>query len=153
MPLGPVRRIKVPAFNFLHKRAKTPYEGIPGTGQPIMEAIGKHVEAKGIRPSGPVIWIYDHVGDDRNVWLSAGIPVPARAPAGRFKLAKFPACECYAALYKGSMLGIHAAWEEMIEKARKKGLKGKLHTREVYRKWIAFDSEAHVTLLRLRIGK
>jgi effector-binding domain-containing protein len=117
----------------------------------MMERIDRHLESQDVKPTGPVVWSYDHSGDDRHVWLSAGVPVPPRTKAGKLKLIKVPAWSCLTALYRGSMPGIQEAWQAMVDKAADLGLEGPLQNREIYRKWIGFDSKDNVTVLQLRI--
>jgi predicted transcriptional regulator YdeE len=141
----------VPAFAFLYAEKATDYPGLSATGGAILDRLMPLVEAGKVKPKGPCIWMYDHVGGGK-VRLRAGFPVAAGAAAPRgFKIAALGKWKCATTEYKGSMAGIAKAWDAFTAGLRKSGLRPMNINREVYRKWIAFDSPANRTDLQVQV--
>jgi hypothetical protein len=141
----------VKPFLFLHGTAETDFPGIAETGGKIMDGLDKYVKAREIKVVGPVIWMYDHIGGGK-VKLRAGVPVAGVTRAGQgFSVRKQAAWPCVSTLYAGSMKKIPKAWDEFTEAVREIGLTPINKNREVYLKWIGFDSKANLTELQVAV--
>lgn len=149
MLIGKIQKQTSDPFWFLFGEAETDYPGIAAAGGKIMDVINAHVKSLEIHPTGPVIWMYDHIGDGK-VKLKAGIPVPEGVPAtGQLALRFQPAWEHMSTLFHGSMENIGKAWDEFTGEVEKSGLKPMNINREVYRKWVSFDSKENITELQV----
>ena len=138
-------------FVFLHGVKVCTYEKVPVVGQKINEGVEKLMQERGIKPAGPSIWNYDAAGPGK-LKLRAGYPVKAgtrgKAP---FTAKTEPEWKCLSAEYKGSMLKITDAWQELFDAAEKKGFRADGTRREIYKKWVGFDSAENVTELQMRV--
>lgn len=138
-------------FLFLHGTAETDFPGIGSAGREIMEGLDKYIQAREIKVSGPVIWMYDHIGGGK-VKLRAGVPVEGVTRAGQgFSIKKQKAWPCMSTLYAGPMKKIPKAWDEFTEAVREKGLDPINKNREIYLKMNGFDSKDNLTELQVAI--
>ena len=151
MPAQGFSKKTIKPFYFLYGQVKIKYEDIPVKGVAIMDKLMAFAEKKKIKASGPVVWMYEHIGNGKTV-LRAGFPVKdGKVDPGKFKLEKMEPFVCAVAEYKGAMPEIMEAWEKLNIAIEKKGLVPINHTREVYKKWIAFDSKKNITDLQIQI--
>jgi effector-binding domain-containing protein len=149
MPSLTLKKKTIKAFYFLHGVVITDFPGIAENGGMVMEAINGLVKQKGIMPTGPVIWVYDHIGEGQ-VRLKAGIPVPAGTKgSGPLKVSLQKEWACMTTVHHGSMVKIGKAWDDFTEAIKAKGLKPVNKNREVYLKWVGFNSRANSTELQM----
>jgi hypothetical protein len=145
-----LKKTKAKPFTFLYGEKETDFPGISKSGQKIMDKLMPYVGKHKIQITGPCVWAYRHLGKGR-VLLRAGFPVAKGTEAKRGALvSEEPAWECRSTIYAGAMDKIPEAWDEFIDKVKKKGLKPKNINREVYHKWIGFDSADNVTELQVQ---
>lgn len=149
MLTGKIQKQTSDPFWFLFGETETDFPGIASSGGKIMDGINAYVEAQGIQPAGPVIWMYDHIGNGK-VKLKAGVPVPEGVQGNEnLKVVLQPAWEHMSTLFHGSMEDIGKAWDDFTGEVGKSGLTPKNINREVYRKWVAFDSQENITELQV----
>jgi effector-binding domain-containing protein len=149
-----IRKIKLHTakpFVYLHGTKICAYEKVPPVGQNLNEGVEKLMADRGIQAAGPSIWTYDAAGPGK-LKLRSGYPVKAgtrgKAP---FTARTEPEWKCLSAEYQGSMLNIIEAWQELFKVAKKKGYRTDGTRREIYKKWVVFDSPDNVTELQLRV--
>ncbi len=151
MLIRKITKKTVKPFLFLHGTAETDFPGIVSTGGKIMEALDQYIKTREIKVTGPVIWMYDHIGDGM-VKLKAGVPVQGVTRAGKgFSVRQQKAWACMSTPYTGSMKKIPKAWDEFTEAIREQGLTPMNINREVYLKWIGFDSKENLTELQVAV--
>jgi hypothetical protein len=148
--IGPIKRKTAPAFTFLHGAKEAAYAKIPAEGGKIMDALQAFIEGTTVL-IGPPVWSYRAAGPGR-LALRAGLQVkPGTRGKAPYRARWEPEWICVSARYKGPMTRIAEAWEEFFAKAGKKGLAMSDERREVYLKWIGFDSADNVTELQIRL--
>jgi effector-binding domain-containing protein len=152
MLIKKIRTKGTDSFVFLHGEKIAPYEKVPVAGQKIMDGLNSYIQKYEISVLGPPIWSYEPLKG--KLRLKAGFPVKkgtrGRAP---FTAKTEPAWECVSAEFKGPMEHIIEAWIELFAAVEKKGLHFGDKRREIYRKWVDFDSEDNVTELQIRLKK
>jgi hypothetical protein len=149
-----IRNVRVKTekpFAFLRGSAVCAYEKVPEVGLKLMAQVEGHMQASGIRATGPSIWRYDPAGPGK-VTLSAGYPVKI-GTRGRAPLTarKEPSWKCLSAEYVGPMPRIIDAWMELMGEAEKRGLVQTGARREIYRTWVGMNSGKNVTELQLGV--
>ena len=110
-----------------------------------------------IAPAGPVIFVYYGIEADptQEFDLDICVPLPADAvisAAAPIACKTLPPFECIAGNYVGSMKGIGPAWRQVADVWRASGRRASGESREVYTRWIDFDSPENVTELQKGIG-
>lgn len=151
MAITAIRKKQVKPFTFLHGTRSVRYEKVPEAGTQMLEAMQPLIEGiKGVL-TGPTVWSYRAAGPGKLI-LRAGFQVkPGTRGRDPYHSRLEPAWSCLSALYQGPMPEIIAAWDELFEAATKRGLAMTDERREIYRKWVRFDSRANVTELQLRL--
>lgn len=150
-----IKRVKAKPFTFLYGEKETDFPGLSESGGKIMGKLMPFMQKHKVAIAGPCIWTYKHLGKGK-LRLRAGFPVVKTSlakgvPGKAFSVSEEPAWECYAAVYAGAMDRIPEAWDEFIEKVKKKGLKPLNINREVYLKWIGFASPENITELQVQV--
>ena len=138
--LADSRRIKIPQI--------PEYAG-KVTGK--LEAKAKEL---GVKCVGPCVFLYFGADGNPNTEfeLVVGVPVDVeKGTAGPFKFRTTAAYRCLSMDYKGGMPGIGAAWGQLYAEAQKRGLKLIHEGREVYHKWVEFESSENLTELQIGI--
>lgn len=151
MAITGIRKKQAKPFNFLHGARTVRYEKVPEAGNKMMDEMQPIIDGiKGVL-TGPSVWSYRAAGPGKVV-LRAGFQVKP-GTRGRAPYTSRPesAWSCLSAMYQGPMPEIIAAWEALFEAAEKRGLGVTDERREIYRKWVRFDSRANVTELQLRL--
>jgi len=152
MLIKKIRNKETEAFVFLHGAKTAAYDKIPVAGQKIMDALDRHIQRYKVDVLGPAVWSYEPLKG--KLKLKAGFPVKkgtrGRAP---FTAKTEPAWKCVSAEFKGPMEHMVEAWEEFFAAVEKKGLNCDDDRREIYRKWVGFDSKDNVTELQIRLKK
>jgi effector-binding domain-containing protein len=151
MLIGKIQKQASEAFFFLFAEAETDYPGIAASGGKIMDEINAYVKGKGVNPKGPVIWMYDHIGSGK-VKLKAGLPIPEGVQGNEnLKIEFKPEWNHVSTIYIGSMENIGKAWDQFTEEASRLGFTPMNINREVYKKWVAFDSKENITELQVGV--
>jgi effector-binding domain-containing protein len=140
------------SFIFLHGETIASYENIPVAGQKIMDDLNRYIQKHEVAVVGPAVWSYEPVKG--KLKLRAGFPVKkgtrGKAP---FAAKTEPAWKSVSTEYKGSLEHIIEAWEEFFALVEKTGLGCDGVRREIYRKWVGFDSQDNITELQIRLKK
>jgi effector-binding domain-containing protein len=148
-----IKRVKAKPFTFLYGESETEFPGISGSGRKIMDKLMPFMEKRGIAVGGACVWAYRLLGKGR-VRLRAGFPVAEGTGIkgkSAFAVSEEPAWECYSTEYAGSMERIPQAWDEFMDKVKKKGLKPKNISREIYHRLIDPDSPDNITELQVQV--
>jgi hypothetical protein len=148
--IGPINRKTAQAFTFLHGAKVVSYAKVPAEGGKIMDALQALIEGTTVL-IGPPVWSYRAAGPGK-LALRAGHQVkPGTRGKAPYRARWEPEWNCVSARYKGPMTRIVEAWEEFFAKAAKKGLALSDERREIYLKWIGFESADNVTELQIRL--
>ena len=75
-----------------------------------------------------------------------------RCDTGRFSFMESLPFPCLIAEYRGPMAGIGEAWTDLVNSALDAGYLLQNQGREVYRKWVGFESEQNLTELQLGVA-
>lgn len=137
----------------LFRRERLTIPQVPQRAGPAIESLFALLQQANAQPTGPLIFAYYGIEADpaQEFDLDICVPVSAEthfsttAPIGFKTLAAF---ECLAGDYVGSMHGIAAAWKQVAQAWRESGRAASGESREVYQRWIAFDSPENVTQLQ-----
>lgn len=140
---------QVPALVLLsaHKRLTIPE--IPAFAQQVTPQLYAKAHALGLELAGPETYLY-HFDKDCSMELDIGLPIKEEAKGSPepFQFLNAPAFKCVSCVYRGSMKGIGAAWDELTHHCGEKKYKLTPENREVYLKWVAFDSAENETDLQ-----
>jgi effector-binding domain-containing protein len=145
----------VPATSVIARRDRLTIPQIPAHSGPAIQSLIEALQALNASPSGDgaCIYVYHDFDGDLQIpfdleiclpvdpALRAAVPPPTR-------LATLPPFRCLAADYVGGMPGIGAAWTQFVDRATAGGHKLTRVSREVYKKWVGFDSPENVTELQ-----
>ena len=148
----------VPELPVIARRDRVTIPQIPAHSGPAVKSLMDTLKALNVGPGhGDMIYIYHGcTGDPAAEFdLEIALPVPgglAARPMPPIELKTAPAFRCLAVDYAGPMTGIGAAWMRLIESARAAGHRPTEESREVYKKWVAFDSPENVTELQQGIA-
>ena len=110
----------------------------------------------GLTVNGPVEFIYFGCTADPKAKFDMYIAIPVKekaANAGRFEYYESASFECVYQDYVGSIKGIGNAWISFSGEAKQNGIaqQDQNHTREVYKKWVGFESDKNITELQIQI--
>ena len=149
---------QVPAIPVISRRDRLTTPQIPAHSGPAIHSLIDTLKRLGIEPAGnEIIYVYHGcTGDPAQPFdLQICLPVVAVSdvrpdvPVTFTTLAPF---RCVAGKYVGSMTGIGPAWMKMCSFIREDGHKPTSESREVYIKWVDFDSAENVTELQQGIA-
>ncbi len=111
-------------------------------------------ESQGMNILGPLEFLYlNSTGDLNHVLnLKIALPVEAMKPSDSdFFFIKSQPFPCLSVDFTGSMPNIGAAWQSLCEDAVKEGYDIANQEREIYKEWVAFDSDDNVTELQMGV--
>jgi hypothetical protein len=133
---------------FLFAHREVTQGGIGTVAAATMPDLLRFVEENRIEVTGPCQFHYRHDTSRALLVIHMGLPVKQRPKTtGPFQVAPLEPWPCIANVHRGSMRRIDEAWGALETYARRRGLRRAL-TREVFVKWIEFDSEDNVTELQ-----
>ena len=148
---------QVVAIQVISRTDRLTIPRIPAHSGPAIHSLIEALERRGIAPlSGECIYVYHGCNGDPSVEfdLEICLPVPP-ATAGSFEvpvaLKSLPPFKCVAVEYTGPMTGIGSAWMQLVQAVQSSGSRPTAESREVYKKWIEFDSPENVTELQQAI--
>lgn len=141
----------------LFRRDRLTIPQVPAHAGPAIGSLMAALRQADVSPAGPVIFVYYGIESDPKqefdldicVPLPADAVIPAAAPIGSKTLAAF---ECIAAEYVGSMHEISQAWRQVAHAWRASGRQASGESREVYKRWIDFESPENTTELQKGIA-
>jgi effector-binding domain-containing protein len=130
---------------------------ISGFAEEVMEKICSTLKAAGIAVTGPPEFHYFNVDPTgKNPFqLIIAIPVTEQKKADSSEPFFFLQSELFTCItedYSGPMAGINEAWMNLAVKVMGEGYLLQNQGREVYKKWISFDSPENVTELQIGIA-
>ena len=144
---------QVAPVHVLSRRDRLTIPQIPGHSGPAIDSLFEVLKRQNVKPAGSLIYIY-HGCDGTPTTpfdLEICVPVPADAkftPGAQMELKSTSPFKCVATDYVGSMTGIGESWMKFVQSICAAGQKPTDQSREIYKKWIAFDSPDNVTELQ-----
>ena len=127
---------------------------IPQFAETVLEPMYKEAEVLGLAITGPPEFIYfNSTGDPKHPFhLVIGIPVTeSKTSKSEFFFLEALPFTCASVEYKGSMQGLGNAWKELVQEVLAAGYLPGNQGREVYKEWVAFESEDNITELQMGI--
>ncbi len=150
MLIGPIKKKTAKPFTFLHGSKVVAYAKVPAEGGKIMDDLQSLIEGTTVL-IGPPVWSFRPAAPGK-LALRAGHPVrPGTRGKSPYRARWEPEWACISARFKGPMTSITEAWQEFFAKAGKKGLAISDERREIYLKWVGYDSTDNVTELQIRL--
>ena len=128
---------------------------IAGFAESNANALHADAESKAMGILGPPEFIHLNctAESDQPFLLIIALPVQAGRAAGKhFFFMETPVFYCVSMDYTGGMANIGKAWENFTQQARNAGYRFSNQSREIYKKWISFDSADNITELQLGIA-
>jgi effector-binding domain-containing protein len=153
---APVALKEVPATIFVvssHDDVTIPE--IPAITRSELDQLVEALDTVGGAPTAPVTFIY-RGADGTNTTrfhLDLAIPVrtrPAMLPEP-YEVLEAPAFRCVATDYVGPMAHIQRGYDTLFAEMRARGLTRTEESREIYKKWIGFESPDNVTELQIGV--
>ena len=129
---------------------------ISAVSRGVVDDMIAELHARGITPLAPVHFIYH--GADGSLTtkfrLTIAFPIarPPAEPIDDYQIAELPAFRCMAAEYVGPMPDIQIAYDEILNAIDESGRKRTPESREIYKKWIGFESPDNVTELQVGVA-
>ena len=151
-----IEKKEMPARVFLSAKKKLTIPEIPAFANEVTDKLIKAAEELELVITGPSEFIYfGCTGNlEEQFDLQIAFPIEQKKKTHEsFEYYESPAFICISQDYKGCMKNIGIGWNSLCEEARKNGIKfdDGGHVREVYKKWIDFDSEENITELQIEI--
>ena len=128
---------------------------ISAVSRGVVDEMIAELHARGIAPLAPMHFIYH--GADGSLTtkfrLTIAFPIarPPAEPIDDYQIAELPAFRCMAADYVGPMPDIQIAYDEILGAIDSSGRKRSPESREIYKKWIGFESPDNVTELQVGV--
>jgi effector-binding domain-containing protein len=139
----------------------SPHDGvtipeIAAVSRAVVDDMIADLQAHGITPLAPVHFIYHGADGTLTTKFRLTIAFPiAKRPAQQieeYEIAELPAFTCMAADYVGPMPDIQIAYDEILTAIDSSGRKRTPESREIYKKWIGFESPDNVTELQVGVA-
>ncbi len=127
---------------------------IPEFANDVLKPLYNEAESIELEIIGPPEFIYlNSTGEaNRSFNLVIAIPVSERKPSNSdYFFLKSKPFDCVSVNYKGSMLNISKAWEDLVQQASNNAYKLSNQCREVYSEWVSFESKENLTELQIGI--
>jgi len=146
---------QVPPLPVLSRRERLTIPQIPARSGPAIHSLIESLKQLGIQAAGSMIYVYHGCNGNPAVEfdLEICLPVPtdldpSLAPEPPIKLKTTTPFRCLTLDYVGPMSGIGQAWMKLLQPIRDGGYKPTDESREIYKKWVSFDSADNVTELQ-----
>lgn len=148
----------IPPIPVLFRRDRLTIPQVPAHAVTAIDSLMNALRQANVEPAGPLIFVYHGIEADPTQEFDLDICVPIVAdasisPAPPIGQKILPSFECIAADFVGSMNDIGRAWREVAGAWRQSGRPASGQSREVYTKWVSFDSAENVTALQKGILK
>ena len=129
---------------------------ISAVSRGVVDDMIADLQAAGVTPLAPVHFIY-HGADGTlttKFRLTIAFPIARRPakPIEDYEIAELPAFKCMASEYIGPMPDIQIAYDEILNAIDESGRKRTPESREIYKKWIGFESPDNVTELQVGVA-
>jgi effector-binding domain-containing protein len=123
---------------------------------PFIENLMTALEQAGLKPSGPMEFIYKGASSDMDKTFLLEIAQPVSGDAdpknlSGFKLKETPAFTCVQHRYKGKMDGIMNAYDQLFANISKESLAPTDEVREVYQNWVSLSSDQNIVDIQVGI--
>jgi predicted transcriptional regulator YdeE len=155
-PVGEMRELNLPAFNFTYLSGETSIAGLPQFIDKMIANLNAEMEVGQIKVAGPVIFIYHGMTQEPNRKFTMEIGVvskgDAKPPEG-FKVRKLEPFHCAAVLYTGPVAGIGAAWGKLYGAMGTARLQPAEESREMYVYWEGSESPNNVIWVQAGLSK
>lgn len=145
---------QIPPIPVISRRDRLTIPQIPAHSGPAVQSLLETLKRVGISPtSGPMIYVYHGCNGDPAVEFDLEICLPVTAGLAAqveppIELKTTSPFQCMAADYVGPMSGIGRAWMELVQAVTAAGRQPTEQSREVYKKWVGFNSAENVTELQ-----
>ena len=127
---------------------------IPKFAGLVLEPLYEDAASLGLKIIGPPEFVYLNTSDDPNKPFQMIVGLPAnegKSTEGEFYFWETVPFACVSIDYKGSMMNIGKAWQELVGQVLKEGWQLSNQGREVYKEWVAFESEDNITELQMGV--
>ena len=123
---------------------------------PFIEKLMTALEQAGLKPSGPMEFIYKGATSDmdKSFLLEIAQPVTGDSKIGsisEFKLKETSAFTCVEHRYKGKMGGIMKTYEQLFASISKESIAPTDEVREVYQNWVSLSSDQNIVDIQIGI--
>jgi len=123
---------------------------------PFIENLMTALESAGLKPSGPMEFIYKGATSDMDKTFLLEIAQPVEGDAdpnnlSGFKLKDTPAFTCVQHRYKRKMDGIMNAYDQVFANISKESLAPTDEVREVYQNWVSLSSDQNIVDIQVGI--
>ena len=128
---------------------------IPAIARNEVDQLLATIEEEGMVPTSPVVFIY-HGADGTPTTrfkLTLAFPLaerPASVPEP-YELLDTPAFKCVSLDFVGAMQDIMGGYARLFDAVDELGLAFTGESREIYRKWVGYESDDNVTELQLGV--
>lgn len=140
----------IPALTAISVTRRLKLDEIPEFGGTMVTPLYEKLSKLGIEPTGDVMFVYRFIGEPMDCTIAVPIAVQ-KGDSAPFEFKQYPELRCLSTIYKGSMLGINKAWEDLGKAATTHGFKPTVDGREIYIKWVDFESPENITELQAGI--
>ena len=124
------------------------FSEVPAFAGKVLPRISEKVAALGLKAAGPEVFIYKFL-DGGGMEFLMGVPVSeAKGDGGEFQFVTTKPVKCFTCVHKGSMPTIGKSWDALTDAAKQQKLESTNEMREVYLKWVEFDSAENETELQ-----
>lgn len=148
----------MPPVEVISRRDRLTIPQIPAHSGPAIQSLIEALDRMNVSPTGgDMIYVYHGCNGDPALPfdLEIALPVPpgtATRLDSPLKLNTLPEFRCLATDYVGPMTGIGQAWMRLVGAVRAAGHQPTDESREVYKKWVGFNSPKNVTELQQGIA-
>ena len=138
----------------LSRRDRLTIPQIPAHSGPAIHSLIEVLNRHGLSPAGrDMVYVYHGCNGDPAVAFDLEICLPVAAGVSLtleppMELKSTPPFRCLAVEHVGPMSGIGGSWMKLVQAVRSGGHRPTDESREVYKKWVAFDSPENVTELQ-----
>jgi effector-binding domain-containing protein len=145
---------QIPPIPVIARRDRLTIPQISAHSGPAIQSLIETLNRLGVSPAGgAMIYVYHGCNGDPAIEFDLEICLPVDAGlAARVKppieLKSTSPFQCMAVDYVGPMSGIGRAWMELVQAVRAAGRQPTEQSREIYKKWVGFDSAENVTELQ-----
>jgi effector-binding domain-containing protein len=128
---------------------------IPAIVRSDVDPLLATIEEEGMVPTSPVVFIYHGADGTPTTRFKFTLAFPlAERPASvpePYELLDTPAFRCVSTDFVGAMQDIMGGYARLFEAVDELGLAFTGESREIYRKWIGYESDDNVTELQLGV--
>lgn len=155
--LGEIELKTVQAFTGLTAAAELTIPAIPVFAERASTVLMRLADAHRLPLVGAPVFVYTGVGTthDAPFRLQIALPVPddaAFTDTDEHALVRYADFRCAAFDYRGPMTHIGEAYPEAMNRLRDAGHRPVEQSREVYKRWVAYDAPENITEIQLGVA-